>query len=104
VDERNINIRLELEEKLKVIGWYLQPCGCDHFRLHTNKKYPTFFLYRHGEMRDESGLHKKIGGFFINLEKCDIEILGGDCPFVSIIAKTDDHEKPALFVSFYKIK
>lgn len=112
MEEKNKNIRLELQEKLKIIGWYLQPCGCDHYRIHNNKKNPTYFLYRHGEIRDESGPYKKPfgqemggGGFIINLEKCDIEILRAERadPFVSIISKTDDHKQPALFISFYKI-
>lgn len=110
MSERNPEIREDLEKKLKVIAWYLQPCGCDHYRIHNNKKDSTFFLYRHGEIRDESGPYKRIfgrehggGGFIINLEKCDIEILNEKNPFISIIAKTDDHKKPALFISFYKI-
>ncbi len=112
--EGKVEIRKDLESKLKTIGWELRPCGCNHDRIYNHKGQATHFSYRNGEIRSEDypgitapfgGEHK--GAWVLNLEKCDIELLGGDDrpseKFISIIGKTDDHKRPAIFISFYNL-
>lgn len=108
-EEHAIEIRKELEEKLKSIGWTLHHCGCEYYRLHNNKDIPTAFLYRSGEIQVEE---KKIvfgyeygGTISINLKYCDIEIIDGDrIPFVSIKGKKRSKRNLPIFISFYNIR
>jgi hypothetical protein len=108
--EEHPEIRKDLEEKLKVIDWSLEPCGCHHYRILNNRKRRTVFLYNDGRIETESisDIHpfgQKGGGIIcINLKRCTVEILNAARPFVSIVAATDNAEKPALFISFYKIE
>lgn len=102
----DVEIRQDLEKKLKVIGWKLHHCGCEFYRIHNNQDKATAFLYRSCclEIDDkESTFGREYGGCVsINLKKCVIEVIDGATnPFVSIRGGDDNPDKPAIFISFY---
>jgi hypothetical protein len=107
-EEHAIEIRKDLEEKLKTIGWSLHHCGCEYYRLHNNIDIPTAFLYRAGRLEIEE--KKTVFGYeyggtiSADLKQCEIEIVdGNNLPFVSIRGKSLLKKNMPLFISFYNI-
>ncbi len=99
-------IRLDLEKKLKVIGWKLRNCGCEYYNIVNHKEEGTAFMYRSGEIRldgnDDTFGGRHNGALIINLSKCDIEVHDGHGgPNIFIVGKEGDSKKPSIFLSFY---